>query len=383
MTKMEYNKAKRIAKDIIDAVSEDKKIDRCDEVADYLRNNPYGKKLIDDLSSAEFPGEVLEELSRRDKAQLVLKLQNELETIKRKRKISRVRKLAVAASGIAAAVVVAVFLMLPETEPFKSYTITSLGDTTFVKPTLITDKGEVRLLLSDSDETYDPEAVANMYADMPENKDAAGNKVNKIIVPNLHTYNLTLADGSEIMLNAGSTLYFPTEFDDGAREVEIHGEAYFKIARQDKPFIVNTGNGRVKVYGTEFNVYNRNKDNVEIVLVAGCVGFQTETGGEVMLGPDQKLSYSTNSGVEITEVDTKYYLMWQNNMFAFENEPIGKVLEQLASWYDVKINVGKEISKNITFVVSRDTDIDDVMSYLADIANFEITKNGKEEFTIE
>ena len=65
---------------------------------------------------------------------------------------------------------------------------------------------------------------------------------------------LKLSDGTEVILNAGSILRYPVNFAGDKREVELVGEAFFKVAKSDKPFFVRMGENNIRVYGTRFNV---------------------------------------------------------------------------------------------------------------------------------
>ena len=94
-----------------------------------------------------------------------------------------------------------------------------------------------------------------------------------IHVPAGQNAQLTLADGSQVWLNAGSTLNFPTRFTKGKRKVSLNGEGFFEVkANKNKPFIVSTSNYDIKALGTSFNVraYKQSKD-FEAALLTGKV----------------------------------------------------------------------------------------------------------------
>jgi ferric-dicitrate binding protein FerR (iron transport regulator) len=90
--------------------------------------------------------------------------------------------------------------------------------------------------------------------------DAAGNAAsqtvyNTITTPNGGQYQIELADGTQVWLNAGSSLHFPTSFAGKERRVDITGEAYFEVAKnKEMPFIVSAPSSQVKVLGTHFNI---------------------------------------------------------------------------------------------------------------------------------
>ena len=79
---------------------------------------------------------------------------------------------------------------------------------------------------------------------------------------------LTLPDGSLVVLNACSELHYPTQFIGNQRQVQLTGEAYFKItANPEKPFRIQTPEFQVEVLGTEFNVKSYTNDRIQSVEV--------------------------------------------------------------------------------------------------------------------
>ena len=110
--------------------------------------------------------------------------------------------------------------------------------------------------------------------------------MNRLLVPRGGEFSLTLADGTCVWLNAETELLCPVRFNGKQRVVQLKGEAYFKVAKnQDMPFLVQVGDVAVKVYGTEFNM--NTYDGVETVLVTGAVSIN-QGNREVMLKPNQK-----------------------------------------------------------------------------------------------
>jgi ferric-dicitrate binding protein FerR (iron transport regulator) len=78
---------------------------------------------------------------------------------------------------------------------------------------------------------------------------------NTLATPRGGQYKVVLADGSEVWLNASSSLRFPTVFTGNQREVELTGEAYFEVAKnKERPFRVKVGDIQVNVLGTHFNI---------------------------------------------------------------------------------------------------------------------------------
>ncbi|HSC39116.1 MAG TPA: FecR domain-containing protein, partial [Chitinophagaceae bacterium] len=84
---------------------------------------------------------------------------------------------------------------------------------------------------------------------------------------------ITLADGSQIWLNAGSTITYPIAFTGNNRKVSMTGEAYFEVAHNpSRPFIVSKGGMEVEVLGTHFNINAYDDDkNIQVTLLKGSV----------------------------------------------------------------------------------------------------------------
>ena len=133
-------------------------------------------------------------------------------------------------------------------------------------------------------------------------------------------YTVRLSDGSLVYLNAGSRLRYPVAFGDGPRVVELTGEGYFEVARdEERLFVVRTGEVETRVYGTKFDV--NTFGGVRAVLVEGRVGVRGMDGREHRLCPSQLIEYDEDGVlVGIEEVDTRVYLAWKEGYFFFDDE---------------------------------------------------------------
>ena len=113
------------------------------------------------------------------------------------------------------------------------------------------------------------------------------------------TKNILLEDGSEVTLNANSTLKVPKALADiDVREVWLTGEAFFSIAKRPGhvKFSVHTDNLDVEVLGTKFNVSNRH-GKTEVVLNEGSVKLTSDvnnTNAVLYMKPGDFVSLSQN-----------------------------------------------------------------------------------------
>lgn len=173
----------------------------------------------------------------------------------------------------------------------------------------------------------------------------------ELIVPRGGEYQITLTDGSVVMLNSGSSLRFPVRFSKEQREVELSGEAYFKVApRENQAFIVRTGTTTTRVLGTSFNVMAyENERNTEITLVEGIV--EVEAGGKTeRLTPGFQIA-SNNSSLLTSKrkVDTEHIISWTSGILRFDDIPLEQLVIRLERWYDISFEFKQEELKQKLF----------------------------------
>ncbi len=171
--------------------------------------------------------------------------------------------------------------------------------------------------------------------------------VSPIETPSIHTlstpvggqYQLTLPDGTKVWLNAATKLKYPSRFASNERKVEIDGEAYFEVAKNDKqPFRVGLQDGStVTVLGTHFNVMAySNETEKEITLLEGKVAVEKNNSVE-NLEPGTQAIVKTDAITKRTGIDTDEITGWKNGLFVFHDAPIESIMKQVERWYDAKV----------------------------------------------
>ncbi|MCY1720964.1 DUF4974 domain-containing protein [Prolixibacteraceae bacterium Z1-6] len=150
-----------------------------------------------------------------------------------------------------------------------------------------------------------------------------------------------LPDSSIVWLNSGSTLSFSTDFEKG-RVVKLKGEAFFKVVKSRKPFIVSTNFGEVEVKGTSFNVKAFEDENLETTLVTGSVSIRNKNlNKEVTLEPGQQVRLDGNTFM-IECVDTDIFTSWKDGKIIFRKEYLPQLAKRLERWYNVKIDLDED-----------------------------------------
>jgi transmembrane sensor len=163
---------------------------------------------------------------------------------------------------------------------------------------------------------------------------------------------VTLPDGSEVWLNANSRLVY-NSFTSNHRQVELKGEAFFKVTHNEHaPFVVKTNECDIKVLGTTFNVMAYDEfGRKEITLLEGKVNVELD-GSEQVLKPGQALVLKDRQ-TEILEVNASQSSAWVDNKFNFKDIPLSELMKRLENWYDVDITLenpsGRELNYTGTF----------------------------------
>ncbi len=195
---------------------------------------------------------------------------------------------------------------------------------------------------------------------------------------------IKLPDGTKVWLNASSKLLFPSEFPDDSRNVELIGEGYFEVKKDESsPFHIKTGNVVTTVLGTSFNIKSDSLQNqVQIALASGKVRVEQYNGkNEIIstqyLQPGQGASFVENQTPEIFLYHWDKVFGWKDNIIYFENAGRHEVLSKLENWYGVEIETDHDTSdewdvtakfkdqslenvlENLSFTVGFDYEIDE------------------------
>ena len=166
-----------------------------------------------------------------------------------------------------------------------------------------------------------------------------------ISVPAGQCVNVTLPDGSNIWLNAQTTIQYPVSFNKENRQVKLDGEAYFDVAKDSKrPFIVNTKECSVEVLGTKFNIdaYS-SRDKFETVLMEGSVkvSMLDDPTQAVSLKPNNKV-YRSNGKLLTQKVSNYERYRWKEGLICFVDEPFKVVMEDFEKFYGLTIVVNNQ-----------------------------------------
>jgi transmembrane sensor len=179
-------------------------------------------------------------------------------------------------------------------------------------------------------------------------------QINTVTTPRGGQYHIVLPDGSDVWLNAASSISYPTIFNGKTRRVEITGEAYFEVTKNAAmPFIVKSPRAEVDVLGTHFNIMAyADEDVMKTTLLEGAVKI-IANGSSGILKPGQQAVLNNKDELSINN-DADDEIAWKNGLFQFRGADIRSIMRQAARWYNVDVVFeGKVPVKQYTGRISR------------------------------
>jgi hypothetical protein len=189
---------------------------------------------------------------------------------------------------------------------------------------------------------------------------------NTLNIPRGGKFQLILADGTKVWMNAASSLRFPTAFVGRDRRVVLTGEAYFEVAKNKAlPFIVEANGMEVKVLGTHFNVgAYQDESAIKTTLVEGSVHVRKDKQ-QVLLSPGKQSTLTKATGaMHVENANLDEALAWKNELFVFKNSDIKSVMRQLSRWYDIDVIFKGEVNTKLNGMISRNTNLSGVIKLL-------------------
>lgn len=187
---------------------------------------------------------------------------------------------------------------------------------------------------------------------------------------------IRLPDGTRVKLNAGSRLIAPETFAADRREVELEGEAFFEVQRDEaRPFVVKSGGVNVRVLGTSFNVRAYpDEAAIKVAVNTGKVAVQEAAGkASVTLLPDQMAVYQPKSGLRFQEGFNRLAEFgWKDKTLYFEKASFSEVIETLRKWYGVEFTVNRVVDDKKDFTATyTNKSLETVLEGLAFVYGFE------------
>jgi ferric-dicitrate binding protein FerR (iron transport regulator) len=263
------------------------------------------------------------------------------------------------------------------------------------KPLLILgDRGQVVLNQGESRLEYaeDGEILLNNEETIHGDSGNGVPDMNTVVIPYGSRSDITLADGTNVWLNAGSRLIYPSRFVDKTREVYLSGEAFFDVQKNEKqPFVVKTTDVLVEVLGTRFNVTAYPEDfAVQTVLAEGSVEIKSVSAGRREKGVLLKVGELAYFNKKTQETNTQKvivdeYTLWTEGLFNFSNTDLNRITKKLERFYNIQFQYddpfkgGIQVSGKLDVTKERS----EVFQYLERLTGLQIMEINERHYVIK
>lgn len=301
----------------------------------------------------------------------------------------RFRKIAIAAAIVAAAAIGTWFVFINNKTDHSTTIVHHTGDDILPggdkavliladgKKIILDTPGNGHTLLQASVRIVQTEKGKLEYHPTVGDTEMAATMYNTIVVPAGGRFRLELPDGSQVWLNAKSSLKYPVAFNGLSRNVVLKGEGYFEVAKQMTnkkerlPFNVSVQNeagetvSQIEVLGTHFNIAAY--DTVlRTTLTEGKVKVISASGASALLSPGQQSVQEGSKGLTVSNhADTDQATAWVSGWFNFNNASIREIMEEAARWYSLKvIYQGSITDKHFSLNLPRDIPISKMLQVL-------------------
>ena len=181
---------------------------------------------------------------------------------------------------------------------------------------------------------------------------------------------IILPDSSVVWLNSGSILTYNSRYSFDNRNLNLSGQAFLEVRKNPKlPLVVVSGDLRVKVLGTKFDVKAYPDDNmIKVILESGKVELlsKVDSSFKHQLKPGEMAEYETKSGkIAVKTIDPLKYSNWKEGDLIFMDTPMAEVLKSLERKFDVKIEVlNQKVLKSVFNAKFKNESLKEILDYI-------------------
>lgn len=238
-----------------------------------------------------------------------------------------------------------------------------------VKNGVVTEVGNIQVIRSGNRLTY---------VKLQRGNDTA---LHTLVVDKGGNFQVTLSDGTDIWLNAESSIRYPAGFSGTGRSVELTGEGYFQVAKNSsQPFNVSVNNLAIEVLGTEFNLkaYKDEKSELPIIttIFEGSVEAKAGNTSKTFV-KGQQIEVTSNGTIKVIKNPSlDKVIAWKNGEFHYKNDKLTTILSELGRWYDVGVQYKRNVQyERRTGIFPRTEPLDSILKRLSIPAGLNLKLN--------
>ncbi len=191
---------------------------------------------------------------------------------------------------------------------------------------------------------------------------------------------VSLDEGSTVVLNRNATLIVPPSFNKDQRTVYLKGDAYFDVKKGEKPFFVHADRVSVKVLGTSFYIDDReNLKNAEVIVKNGLVRVSAseDHDNHIVLRKGEVASLKKQVLNKQFSFDPNY-LAWKTRKISFENTPMQEVVNTLNKVYGVTFRIDESLTEKHLTADFNNQKLEEVLHIISLTLDVRIEKQGEQ-----
>ena len=151
---------------------------------------------------------------------------------------------------------------------------------------------------------------------------------------NAEQQEITLPDGSEVILNSASKLKWNKRNFTDKRYLTLTGEAFFDVQKGNE-FVIETKNGEVEILGTQLNVFSRDNE-FWVSCLRGKVRVHHKDKEEIIT-PGEMVRLDVDELQKTTSETIENTASWKEGILHFEETKLSTIFAELERQFDVTI----------------------------------------------
>lgn len=204
------------------------------------------------------------------------------------------------------------------------------------------------------------------------------------VIADAETLTHTLPDGSNVTLKAGSSLSYPRLFSRNTRRLQLEGEAFFEVKRNEKlPFVVECGAAEVKVLGTSFLIETAGKDSTRLSVYTGWTSFYAggQEGESLKMGAGQSAVLNRDGIVQRPFSPGRS--AWKSGFRKYEAAPLSEILSDWQHWHGLSARCENRQMPDCRLTVELSTDDAQAsLKLLAAVLGMQVQKEAPNAFML-
>ncbi|MFN8395950.1 MAG: FecR domain-containing protein [Bacteroidia bacterium] len=190
---------------------------------------------------------------------------------------------------------------------------------------------------------------------------------------------IKLTDGTVVTLQGGSTLDAAADFGKQDRKLELNGEAYFDVARDEaRPLSVRMGQVQARVLGTEFNLRSEKTSTaVQLSVTEGKVEFSATNGAKEILVAGEVAHFDPKTGKIVREqTNAQEEAAWVHDALIFNDKPFVEAAGQIERHYGITLKFPESLNAARLTAKFEEKPLADVLAVLEALYGVSASQSG-------